>query len=186
MDQQMKKMDAMFAYWADPDYVVIPAGQTERIIDWLAQQDPDTWHKVAQGWNFDNGDDVLTWILDQDRCDRGTAAHVFLVEGVGHWLWDVLGGHAAPDDPHLCKTVLKNWTRYQTGDLKHHYDIPQDLFDLIAKKPEHPLSHDPALRAILAYEGTRDAESIYESQDSQIVIDFDHWIKAKGITLIKG
>ena len=49
----------------------------ERLKAWLPLQTPETWHKVALTWNWDNGIEVLDWILDQSTCDRGTAIAVY-------------------------------------------------------------------------------------------------------------
>lgn len=37
MDRKLKKMDALYEYWADDANVVIPAGETQQILDWLGK-----------------------------------------------------------------------------------------------------------------------------------------------------
>jgi hypothetical protein len=43
----------------------------------LVDASPDVWHRVADGWNWDQGEEVLAWIVSQYDCDRATAALVF-------------------------------------------------------------------------------------------------------------
>lgn len=113
----MKEMGAYFKYWADPNDVIVKEGQPDAIIDWLSKQTPGTWHRVVMTWSDDHGDKVLSWILSQNRCDRGTAARVGDVEGLGHWLGEK---KLAQDPDHLCSIGLKNWAGYGTGELRHN------------------------------------------------------------------
>lgn len=180
----MNKMDALQKWWADPEVVVVPARQTEQIIEWLGQQSPDTWHQVVMTWNYDYGDKVLSWILAQENCDRGTAARIFLVEGVGHWLWDAFGDkNNANDETHVCNIVLRNWSRYKSGELKHGYDIPDQMLELVQKKGGMGFLKNYPLQEIMGYEGSREAVSQYGSEDGKIVVALDFWMKAKGIEL---
>jgi len=34
----------------------------------LKTTDPDDQHKIALGWNYDNGHDPLMWIIQQSNC----------------------------------------------------------------------------------------------------------------------
>lgn len=180
----MDKMDALQKWWADPEVVVIPARQTEQIIEWLGQQSPDTWHQVVMTWNYDYGDRVLSWILEQENCDKGTAARIFLVEGVGHWLWDAFENESnAQDKAHVCNMVLRNWRRYRTGELKHGYDIPEQILQLVQEKGDKGGFENSPLQEIISYEGNREAVSKYGSEDGKIVIAFDFWMKSKGFEL---
>lgn len=179
----MVHMDALFQYWADPDHCIIPAGQTDRIIAWLEQQTPDTWHKVVMNWNYDHGDAVLSWILTQPACDKGTAARVFRIEGLGHWLAEVLADPAKADDTtHVCRIVLDNWHRYSAGELSPGAEeVPDWLQKRLAENAGADIVANTPLHAVLAYKGTRDAVSEFASEDGKIVVDFDHWAKANGI-----
>lgn len=179
----MDQMEMMMEYWGDPDVLIVPAGETDQIIEWLKGQTPDTWHQVVMRWNYDYGDKVLAWILDQDACDRGTAARVFLVEGCGHWLWEALSEEGAKPDPsHVCRIVLRNWHSYKTGEFNGHYDdgVPEALLDLAAKNGESSECAGTPYKEILAYEGRRAPNSKYESEDGKIVIAMDYWMKEKG------
>jgi Domain of unknown function (DUF4274) len=50
----------------------------ERILlAWLAEHGPEEWHAVADGWNWDAGEKILGWILEQERCDLATARLIF-------------------------------------------------------------------------------------------------------------
>ncbi|SFU13938.1 protein of unknown function [Pseudovibrio denitrificans] len=181
----MDQMDVLYKWWADPEALIVPAGETDQIIEWLAQQTPDTWHQVVMSWNYDYGDRVLSWILAQENCDQGTAARIFLVEGVGYWLWDVLADvNVANDKTNVCRLVLDNWHRYTSAELKPEYkDIPDQLIESLKKiDDDHYLSSTP-FKEIMAYEGTREPSSKYASDDGKIVIALDHWMEAKGIEI---
>ena len=180
----MNKMDALGLWWVDPAVVIIPAGETTRIIDWLAQQTPDTWHQIVMNWNYDYGYEVLAWILEQDNCDKGTAARIFLVEGVGHWLWDALGDTGSiGDEHHLCRVVLRNWHRYRAGELRPKYMVPDAALELLRKSESHPLLTNTPILEIMNFEGVRDAFSKYDSEDGKVVVSLDHWAKENGIEI---
>ncbi|WP_406645467.1 DUF4274 domain-containing protein [Aliisedimentitalea scapharcae] len=181
----MKYMDALMKWWADPETIVIPAGQDNRVIDWLDQQNADTWHQVVMSWNYDHGSKVLSWMLQQDRCDQGTAAQVFLVEGDGHWLWDALADPNKPqDDSHVCSVILKNWDRYKTADLQpKHRGISDRLIALVEEKGNQGRYANTALQDIMRYTGKRQAASRFGSEDGQIVVALEHWAHAKGIEI---
>ncbi len=49
------------------------------LIAWLKAHGPDDWHRVAEGWNWDDGVDILEWIAEQPECDRATAQLIFLL-----------------------------------------------------------------------------------------------------------
>ncbi|KZK80272.1 hypothetical protein PsW64_02836 [Pseudovibrio sp. W64] len=182
----MDHYDVLCKWWADPEVLIIPADETDQIIEWLGHQTPDTWHQVVMNWNWDAGNEVLSWILAQDNCDKGTAAYIFLVEGVGHWLWGALAdADKAHDTKHICRIVLDNWHRYITGELKHEYDddIPDQLIEMLREKgDEHQLADTP-LKEIMHYEGTRGAVSKYASEDGKIVIALDYWMKTKSLEI---
>lgn len=180
----MDRMEVLSKWWSDPDVVICPAGETERIIEWLGQQTPETWHQVVMTWNYDYGVEVLLWIVSQDQCDRGTAARIFLVEGVGHWLWDALGDAGkASDEPHVCRAVLENWKRYSTAEFIHKFDVPDRILELIEEKGSESRFANSPLKEIIDYRGTRDAVSKYESEDGKIVVSLDHWMKSNGIAM---
>lgn len=166
--------------------LIVPAGEPDAIIEWLKGQPPQTWHCVVSNWNYDYGDKVLTWILNQTACDRGTAAHIFFVEGLGHWIGDALLDEAKFHDPkHVCRIILDNWHSYATGDLRHGYrdPIPADLLSTVQDRDPNGLFKGTALAEIIAYVGQRDAHSMYGSEDGAIKIDFNYWAKEKGITV---
>lgn len=180
----MKRNDALQLYWSDPAHIVVPAHKPDQTIAWLGQQTADTWHRVAMTWNFDYGTKALAWILAQDDCDKGTAARLFLIEGVGHWLWDVRDNPTLADDrSHLCRIVLENWHRYRTGDLQHGYDIHPTIMAQIMALSETGVLADTPLAEIAHHVGKREAKSRFASEDGKVVLAFDHWAKAKGIDI---
>lgn len=176
----MEKMDALFKYWEDPSYIIINARENDKIIEWLSKQSPETWHCVVMTWNYDYEDKVLSWILKQERCDKGTAARVFDIEGCGHWL----GNKSLSQDPnHLCSIVLDNWTRYQSGEFRHDPQDEKAILERVKKHMADGLYLGTPILEVATYVGSRDAVSEFEAQDGKIVVAFDHWIKSNGIEI---
>ncbi|MEL6958111.1 MAG: DUF4274 domain-containing protein [Pseudomonadota bacterium] len=165
-------------YAMDPGIVVADG---PLVIDWLADQTPDTWHAVATTWNYGYGSEPLRWILSQDACDKGTAAHVFLVEGTSHWLWDLrVNPSLFGDETHLCRFVLDRWDEYETGVLKPTVPVSDSADRKIAKMVQEPPFKDTPLSEIAAYQGSRQAISDFTSMDGKIVLSMERWRKDKG------
>jgi hypothetical protein len=178
---KMKRMDALFKYWEDPNYVIVEAGQPEAIIDWLRSQTPETWHCVVMTWNYDYEDKVLSWVLQQEDCDKGTAARVFDVEGLGHWIGDKT---LAESPNHLCSIVLDNWTRYRSAEFRHAPQDQEVILERVQKAMADGLYVGTPILDVVQYSGSRDAVSEFGSQDGKIVVAFDHWIKSNGIEIL--
>ncbi|SLN22070.1 DUF4274 domain-containing protein [Pseudooctadecabacter jejudonensis] len=177
---EMPRWEAEMMYSGDPDIVV---AQGSDVIPWLSQQGPETWHVVATGWNYGYGVDPLRWILTQQACDRGTAAQVFLVEGMGHWLWDVrANARVFDDDTHLCRLILDRWDSYGGSAFRPTVPVHENQYrDAKAMQDAPPLADTP-LAQILDYQGEGQAVSKYEAMDGKIVQSFDRWLDGKGIT----
>ncbi|OED48155.1 hypothetical protein AB838_12130 [Rhodobacteraceae bacterium (ex Bugula neritina AB1)] len=160
--------------------MIVQAGQPDTIIDWLTKQTPETWHRVVMTWNYDHEDKVLSWILTQEKCDKGTAARVFDVEGLGHWLGD---DTLVRDPNHLCSIILNNWGRYGSCEFNHS---PQDEKEILERTQKHMANGmyvgTPILE-VVQYVGSRDAVSEFEAEDGKIVVAFDHWTKTNGIEI---
>jgi hypothetical protein len=178
--KKMEKMDALYKYWQDPNYIVVEAGQPELTIDWLTQQTPDTWHSVVMTWNYDFQDKVLSWVLDQEDCDKGTAARVFEIEGRGHWLGDE---KLATDENQLCSIILRNWGRYRSGELDHNPKDQKAFVESAQKHVGNGVYADTPILEVAQYSGTRVASSEFESQDGKVVVAFDHWLETNGIKI---
>jgi hypothetical protein len=176
----MKEMGAYFKYWADPNDVIVKEGQPDAIIDWLSMQTPETWHRVVMTWNDDQGDKVLSWILSQNRCDRGTAARVVDVEGLGHWLGDK---ELAQDPDHLCSIGLKNWAGYGTGELRHNPQNKLGILERVRECMAIGMYAGTPIPDVVQYAGSRDALSEFEAEDGKIVVAFEHWTKTNGIEI---
>ena len=175
----MKKMDALYKYWEDPRYIVVEAGQPELIIKWLSKQTPDTWHRVVTTWNYDHENKILSWVLQQENCDKGTAANVFCIEGLAD-------DYLARNDSHLCSTILDNWERYSSGELYHQPKNSEDqkmLIERVQKYVASGLYPEKPILDVARYSGSRAATSKFESEDGKIVVAFDHWIKINGIEI---
>jgi hypothetical protein len=48
-----------------------------RMIDYLRARTPEDWHFVCDKLNWDSSVPVIQWILDQQNCDKATAAMMF-------------------------------------------------------------------------------------------------------------
>lgn len=75
---------------SDPEIIVGPepsqmtsAEYTASLIEYLQKSDPDEWHKIARGWNWDGGVGPLSWLIRQPQCDRGTALLIYWKGGPG-------------------------------------------------------------------------------------------------------
>lgn len=176
----MEKMDALYKYWENPNYVIVKAGQPDAIINWLSDQTPETWHRVVMTWNYDHEDQVLSWILNQDKCDKGTAARVFDVEGLGHWLGDET---LANQPNHLCSIILSNWTRYRSDEFRHDPQDENMILERVQKSMANGLYAGTPILEVVQYVGSRDAVSEFEAEDGKIVVAFEHWAKSNGIEI---
>jgi hypothetical protein len=178
--KDMKKMDALYKYWEDPNYIVVRSGQPELTIAWLSEQTPETWHHVVMTWNYDYHDKVLSWVLRQENCDRGTAARVFDVEGLGHWLWDP---KLSTDKDHLCSIILEQWHLYRSAEFLHHPQDHERLLAHVDKCLGNGLYANTPILEVARYSGVRDAQSMFESEDGKIVVAFDYRVKKNGIEI---
>ena len=175
----MNKMDALYKYWEDPSYIVVESGQPDLTINWLSQQTPDTWHRVVTTWNYDHENKVLSWVLKQNNCDKGTAANVFCIEGLAD-------DYLARKDSRLCSTILERWGRYSSGELYHEPKNSGDQKVLIERVQNYVASglyEEKPILDVAKYSGSRAAVSKFESQDGKIVVAFDHWLKTNGIEI---
>jgi len=57
---------------------------------------PDDWHKIALGWNWDSTHEPISWIIQQTECDRSTALAVYWYGGAG-WYVQFENREAVPD-----------------------------------------------------------------------------------------
>jgi len=113
-------------------------------------------------WNYDHEDKVLSWILSQEKCDKGTAARVFDVEGLGHWLGD---DTLAENPNHLCSIILNNWTRYRSGEFFHSPQDKEFILHQVQKHMANGLYAGTPILDVVQYVGSRDASSEFEAED---------------------
>jgi len=60
---------------------------TSAFARWLVlEARPDDWHLVADGWNWDKGEDPLWWIVTRPDCDKATALIIFWGTKPHHYL----------------------------------------------------------------------------------------------------
>lgn len=70
--------ESFIRHWLTlPDRPDIEEDELPLFMDWLEQSGPDEWHRWATSWNWGHGIDLLFWVIEQDRCDRGTALSVY-------------------------------------------------------------------------------------------------------------
>jgi hypothetical protein len=70
---------------------------------------PDDWHRVADGWNWDRGEDPLWWIVTRPNCDRATALMIFWgtkpYHYLGHPPWEAVD----MEDHDLYHAIRARW-----------------------------------------------------------------------------
>jgi len=47
------------------------------VIKYLEKSEPPDWHQVAWNWNWDNRIEPLRWIIENPKCDKGTALLIY-------------------------------------------------------------------------------------------------------------
>jgi len=176
----MKITDVATMYFEDPNRIVLESTLPDTITEWLSNQTPDTWHNVATTWNYDYGDEVLSWILQQENCDKGTAAHVFEIVGTCEWLGDEA---LAKDENNLCSIILKNWDRYNSGEFYNKNENREMYLDWVHKYVAKGMYADTPILDVAHYTGSRDAQSRFESEDGEIIVNYYHWMKANNIEI---
>jgi hypothetical protein len=94
---------------------------------WLVEESgPDDWHLVAQGWNWDHGEDPLWWIVTRPNCDKATALEVFWTSNpyryVGLPGWETIDG----DEDELYQVIRTRWAGgfYTRSELA--FDVATD------------------------------------------------------------
>jgi hypothetical protein len=91
-------------------------GSEALIFDWIKAQAPDAWHKYAISFNWDEGTEIARWIVDQPRCDRGTALYLYYAAQP-----DYYARYASLEEAHavfadeevvdLMTAICANWAR---------------------------------------------------------------------------
>lgn len=152
------------------------------LVNWLAQQTPDTWHAVLSNWNYDYGIQPLRWVVWQPQCDQATAASIFFTDALNWIGYPTLEGvpRAYRKAWLLCKAIAFNWSRgrYPRAELNSSHD------------PERVTRYQRAIASIAAEGGIlpfkiseeacrvfngRRPVSDYTSMDGQVLYSFDAW-----------
>ncbi|CAN7500206.1 DUF4274 domain-containing protein [Mesorhizobium sp. LjRoot246] len=173
--------DKLMAIWlsAKSARVDIPG---KNLVNWLAQQTPDTWHAVLSNWNYDFGIQPLRWVVWQPQCDQATAADIFFADAL-NWV----GYPTLESVPRayrkawlLCKAIARNWSRgrYKSAELNSRHDLEtvkryqRAVASIVADGGRLPFKMpDEACRI---FEGRRSV-SHYTSMDGEILYSFDAW-----------
>lgn len=53
------------------------SSEQQELIDWLENASSIEMHQVAAGWNWDSGNEVLAQLIQNPRCDKGTALMLY-------------------------------------------------------------------------------------------------------------
>ncbi|HEY0628145.1 MAG TPA: DUF4274 domain-containing protein [Sphingomicrobium sp.] len=101
---------------------------------WLRDQTPRTWHQVALTWNWDDGTEVLDWILDQPACDAGTALALYL-SSEADWYADQFEsmeqmnaeGHWGLADAQFAARICERWAAGHFQTYNYHPGNPHLL-----------------------------------------------------------
>lgn len=119
---------------------------SDALTKYLKQRDPEVWHKIAMGWNWDGGLAPLAWIVRQPECDRGTALLIYWRGGPG-WYKQYGGREEVPpfvsaENHDLLKDIER---RYLSGFYTRHeiaFDPHDDQgFDWTNEYKDVPTKH---------------------------------------------
>jgi hypothetical protein len=115
---------------------------------WLVQEsEPDDWHLVVEGWDWDRGEDPLWWIVTRPNCDRATALMVFWGTKPYHYLglpgWETMD----PEDYDLYHTIRARWAAgfYTRSELA--FDVEEDAYPI--DFAAHRQRFGPAVDAVM-------------------------------------
>ncbi len=104
---------------------------------WLVTEaEPDDWHRVADGWNWDRGEDPLWWIVTRPNCDKATALMVFWLtkpyQHLGQPAWEAMD----VEDYDLYHTIRARWAAgfYTRSELAYDTEHDADPIDFAAYK----------------------------------------------------
>jgi hypothetical protein len=94
---------------------------------WLVlESEPDDWHLVADGWDWEKGEDPLWWIVTRPHCDRATALMIFWgsrpYQYLGHPPWQTVD----INEYDLYHTIRSRWAAgfYTRSELA--FDVEED------------------------------------------------------------
>ena len=93
--------DVMLLSWAEhcSPWTDYPPQKFVRFARWLmGTSDPDIWHIVATGWNWDYSHAPLLWIIRQETCDIATALEIFFLADPTYYFRWAKDRSAVPTD----------------------------------------------------------------------------------------
>ena len=97
----IKETDQMLLSWAEhcSPWTDSSPQRFVRFARWLvATSDPDVWHVVATGWNWDYSHAPLLWIIRQESCDLATALEIFFLAEPSYYFRWVNDRSSVPDN----------------------------------------------------------------------------------------
>jgi hypothetical protein len=160
----------------------------EEFMEWLQQQDFETWHAIASSWNYDYGLAPIHWIVSQPACDFGTAVQVFGVEAT-NWLttpsWEDLSHKNYQLSWKACDLIVKRWQSNDFANAGLKLSQASDgmrTYRIIEKKTkergEHVIWNVP--ESVDKYTGARQATSKYTVMNGSLYWEVAYWAKQKG------
>ena len=102
---------------------------------WLvAEAGPDDWHLVAEGWDWDRGEDPLWWIVTRPNCDRATALMVFWGTRPYHYLGQPAWQSVEKAEYDLYHTIRARWAAgfYTRSEIAFDVDDLAEPIDFTA------------------------------------------------------
>ena len=102
---------------------------------WLVTEaGPDDWHLVADGWDWERGEDPLWWIVTRPNCDRATALMVFWGTRPHLYLGQPDWRAVDVDEYDLYHTIRARWAAgfYTRSEIAFDVDDHADPIDFAA------------------------------------------------------
>ena len=102
---------------------------------WLVvEAKPDDWHLVAEGWDWERGEDPLWWIVTRPNCDRATALMVFWGTRPYHYLGQPAWQSVDKAEYDLYHTIRARWAAgfYTRSEIAFDVDVLAEPIDFAA------------------------------------------------------
>jgi hypothetical protein len=104
---------------------------------WLVlESGPDDWHLVADGWDWDRGEDPLWWIVTRRNCDRATALMIFWRTRPYQYLGQPAFQAMDVDEYDLYHTIRSRWAAgfYTRSEIAFDLEEDADPIDFAAHR----------------------------------------------------
>ena len=121
---------------------------------WLVlESEPDDWHLVAEGWDWDRGEDPLWWIVTRPNCDKATALMVFWRSRPYQYLGQPAWRDVDVDDYDLYHTIQARWAAgfYTRSEIAFDVEEDADPIDFAAYRRRFDGEVDAVMPAGMRY-----------------------------------